>query len=246
MIDLHCHFLPGIDDGARTMEDALALASASVANGITTAVLTPHVHPGVFDNKLSSLLPVFVQYKAALAQAGIALDVHLGAEVRIHPDAFDLLATDELPVLGRIGTDRVVLLEFPDGQIPAGALGACKLFADRGIRWLIAHPERNKDVMRDPARIKPFLDAGCLLQVTAASLVGRFGPQAMQLSHFLVSQGMVAVVATDSHNLLHRPPMLSEAREALMQRYGLGIAHRLTEELPAEIVGGREARPLAA
>lgn len=174
MIDLHCHFLPGVDDGARTMGEALALARESVANGITTAVLTPHVYPGVFDNTLSRLMPVFVQFKAALAAAGIPLTIHLGAEVRIHPDVFDLLAIDELPVLGGLGKDRVVLLEFPDGQIPPGAETACRLFADRGIRWLIAHPERNKDVMRDPLRLKPFLDAGCLTQVTAACVVGRF------------------------------------------------------------------------
>ncbi len=166
---------------------------------------------------------------------------HLGAEVRIHPDVFDLLAIDELPVLGGLGKDRVVLLEFPDGQIPPGAETACRLFADRGIRWLIAHPERNKDVMRDPLRLKPFLDAGCLTQVTAASVVGRFGPQAAACAHYLLANNMVSVVATDSHNLQFRPPMLREARDALAQHYGSGVAYRLTEELPGEIVAGRAA-----
>jgi protein-tyrosine phosphatase len=239
MIDLHCHFLPGVDDGARTIEDALALAVASVANGITHAVLTPHIHPGHFDNRLATLLPVFESYRASLRQAGIDLHVMLGGEVRLHPDALDLLVADDLPVVGAIGEDRVVLLEFPDGQIPAGAEVACRYFADRGVRWLIAHPERNKEVMRDPMRIKPFVDNGCLLQLTAASVIGRFGPHALQASHQLLAKGLVAVVATDSHNLLHRPPMLHEAREAIARLYGSGLAHRLTEETPAAIIASR-------
>ena len=236
MIDLHCHFLPGVDDGARTMADALILAAASVANGITHAVLTPHVHPGFFDNRLSTLVPVFSSYQAALADAGIALQVLLGGEVRLHPDAFDLLAADDLPVIGMVGGHRIVLIEFPDGQIPAGALAACRYFAEHGVSWLIAHPERNKEVMRDPMRIKPFVDAGCLLQLTAASVIGGFGPQALQTSHLLLARGMVSVVATDAHNMAHRPPLLREARDAITQLYGNGMAHRLTEETPASII----------
>lgn len=243
MIDLHCHFLPGVDDGARTMDEALALAAASVANGITEAVLTPHVHPGVFDNKLSTLNSVFTRYQTSLKEAGIDLKVHLGGEVRLHPDAFDLLAVDDLPVVGKLGEDRIVLIEFPDGQIPAGAASACKYFAGRGVRWLIAHPERNKEVMRDPMRIKAFVDAGCLLQLTAASVIGRFGPQALDAAHQLLAKGLTAVVATDSHNMAHRPPLLREARDAISQLYGSGLAHRLTDETPAAIVDFRRDRP---
>lgn len=239
MIDLHCHFLPDVDDGARTVDDALALAAASVANGITHAVLTPHVHPGVFDNSLSILEPVFIRYRESLKEAGIALQVFLGGEVRLHPDALDLLAADDLPTIGTLGEERIVLLEFPDGHIPAGAAKACRYFADRGVRLLIAHPERNKEVMRDPACIKPFVDAGCLLQLTAASVIGRFGPQALDAAHQLLARGLVAVVATDAHNMAHRPPVLREARDAIAKLYGSGLAHRLTEEMPAAIISGR-------
>lgn len=239
MIDLHCHLLPGVDDGARTLEDALLLARASVANGITKAVLTPHVHPGVFDNSLATLLPAFEAFRAALEAAGIPLEVFLGAEARIHPDIFDLLARDDLPVIGMLGDHRIVLLEFPDGQLPVGAAAACRYLAERKVRVLIAHPERNKEVMRDPSRIKPFVDAGCMLQVTAASVVGRFGKQAYDTAHQLLMGGLVSVIATDAHNLLHRPPMLREAREAVSSLYGTTIAIRLTEETPAEILAGR-------
>jgi len=227
------------------LPEALALAGAAVANGISTAVLTPHVYPGVFNNALTTLLPAFVHYKEALRNAGIPLTVHLGGEVHLHPDIFDLLDRDELPVIGRLGRDRIVLLEFPDGQIPAGALAACQYFADRQVQLLIAHPERNKEVMRDPTRIQPFVDAGCMLQVTAGSIIGRFGPQALKCAHHLLATGLVWAVATDSHNLVHRPPLLREAREAITHLYGAGLAHRLTEENPGRIVAHHAGQALA-
>ncbi len=241
MIDLHCHYLPGVDDGARTLADALALASASVADGITTAVLTPHVHPGVFDNRLSALRPAFEVFRRALAEARIPLEVHLGAEVRVHPTAFELLAIDELPFIGHFGEDRLVLLEFPDGQLPVGGLAAVRFLANQGVRALIAHPERNKEVMRDPERIKPYLDAGCLLQVTAASITGRFGAPAFRTARHLLEKGWVDIVASDAHNLSARPPVMQEARAELIRHFGLGVAHRLTEERPGELVARRRA-----
>ena len=239
MVDLHCHLLPGVDDGARTMEDALALASAAVANGITRAVLTPHVYPGVFDNKISTILPTFRRYRAALAAAGIPLEIYLGGEVRIHPDMFQLLAADELPVLGLLGKERVVLLELPDGHIPPGVEVVCRMFCKHGIRLLIAHPERNKQVMRDPKRIRRLVDSGCLLQVTAASIVGAFGPQVAACAQHLLVNRLVSVVATDAHNLRHRPPLLKEARDALSRQFGPDLACQLTEGLPGEIITAR-------
>ena len=110
MIDLHCHLLPGVDDGSRTMEDALELARAAVANGIHTSVLTPHIYPGVFDNQRSSLLPVFAEYRQALWEAGIPLDVRLGGEVHLHPDVFDTFARGELPKIGRASCRERVCL----------------------------------------------------------------------------------------------------------------------------------------
>ena len=136
MIDLHCHLLPGVDDGSRTMEDALELARAAVANGIHTSVLTPHIYPGVFDNQRSSLLPVFAEYRQALWEAGIPLDVRLGGEVHLHPDVFDMFARGELPMIGGLNGKKMMLLEFPDGVIPHGSDVACRMFADQEVHWL--------------------------------------------------------------------------------------------------------------
>jgi protein-tyrosine phosphatase len=239
MIDLHCHLLPGVDDGARTLADAIGLVQAAVASGIDGAVVTPHVYPGVWDNSDVNLQPVLQQLRAAIAAEGLAFPIVLGAEIRLHPDALPVLHARALPLLGRYQGTDVALIEFPDGSIPPAALQACEALVANGIRPMLAHPERNKAVMRDPSRMVAFLDAGCLLQVTAASVIGQFGEPALAAAHELLARGMVAVVATDAHNLQARPPRLREAREALGRLYGQGVAYRLTEETPRQMVAGR-------
>lgn len=238
MIDLHCHYLPGVDDGARDMAAALDLARAAVANGIKTAVLTPHLYPGRWDNLRTVLEPVFAQFKQELIDQNIALEVKLGAEVHLLPDSLALLDTDEIPFLGKYKTNHVMLLEFPDGQIPVGAMMAVKYFLKRGITPMIAHPERNKDVMRNLQKIVPFVKEGCLLQLTAASVCGRFGNSALETANRILDGGFAYVVATDSHNLAHRPPILAEAKATLAARYGMEAAMLLTELNPGEIAAG--------
>ena len=243
MIDLHCHFLPGVDDGARTLDEAMALVRASCESGVSGAVVTPHVYPGVWDNTEATLLPAFASLKAAIAASGLEFELALGAEVRLHPDSLSGLIQGQIPTLGMLDEHRIALIEFPDGNIPPGALNACKLLVSHRIRPMLAHPERNKDVMRDPMRMRAFVDAGCILQVTAASVIGQFGEPALGAAHHLLAMGLVGVIASDSHNLMHRPPRLAEAREALRHLYGQGVAYRLTEETPAMIMAARSAVP---
>ena len=238
MIDLHCHLLPGVDDGARTLEDSLDLVRAAVDSGIRGAVLTPHYYPGVWDNEIARLLPTFAALKGAVAAAGIDFPMQLAAEIRLHPDSIDKLIHDELPFLGTYEGDDVALIELPDGNIPPGTLQACQRLVGKGIRPMIAHPERNKDVVRDPNRVRALVDAGCLMQITAASVINQFGEPALATAHKLLSMGLVHVVATDAHNLAHRPPRLFEARDAIRHFYGQGVAYRLTEETPASIAAG--------
>ncbi len=240
MIDLHCHYLPGIDDGAQDLDEALALARAAVDNGIHTAVLTPHVHPGRYDNGLASLRPHFNAFRDELRRAGIPLQVHLGGEVRLLPEAIMMLAAGDLPMLGTWDGHLVVLLEFPHDQVPVGAINAVRYLRTRGIVPMIAHPERNKDILRDWRRLEPFVLDGCLLQVTAASVCGLFGVPAQQTADQLIAMNWVSVIATDAHNLEHRPPMLAQARFLVEQRYGPQVAFALTEGNPAKIVAGND------
>ncbi len=246
MIDLHCHLLPGVDDGARDLPTALELARASVQNGITHAVLTPHVFGGRWDNAVSNLTPVFEAFRQSLLDHEVPLEVFLGGEVHLLPDAFNLLDVNDLPFVGGWRGHRVMLLELPDSHIPVGAMKAVEMFLRRGVLPMIAHPERNKEVMRNHKRIEPFIKAGCLMQLTAASVCGLFGAPAHKTSLKLLDAGWASVVATDAHNLAHRPPMLAQARTSLDEMYGAEAGEVLTEANPRVILEGRPEFPREA
>ena len=121
MIDLHCHLLPGIDDGAKTLAEALDMARAAVGNGINQAVMTPHLHPGRYENTRSSTMAPLLMFCAALRREQIALEISVAAEVRLSPEILPLLERDELPFLGVMDGYWILLLEFPHSHIPLGS-----------------------------------------------------------------------------------------------------------------------------
>jgi len=237
MIDLHCHLLPAVDDGPQNLDEALGLARACVDDGITHAVLTPHVFPGRHANTRASIAAACAWFRRELAKAQVPLAVSFAGEVRLMPEVLDLLALGELPFLGCSAGRRNLLLEMPDGQIPLGAERFMHQLLRAGVRPVIAHPERNKAVMDQPQRVQAFVDAGCLLQLTAGSLLGSFGARAQAVSRLLLDAGLVAVVASDSHNLLRRPPQLRAARRLLQHERGAATAFELLAAAPARLCG---------
>ena len=130
-----------------------------------------------------------------------------------------------------------MLLEFPHQLIPVGSLRFVQSLFKLKIRPLIAHPERNKAIMASPEKINEFAEAGCWLQLTAGSLVGRFGAQAQEAAFAIIDEGWNCLVATDAHNLTSRPPLLSEGRAALHKRYGEAVARSMVHDKPARILG---------
>lgn len=238
MIDLHCHYLPGIDDGAQTLDESLELARAAVAAGITTAVMTPHVHPGRYENKLSSIRQLCSAFQRVLRHKEIPLDIRVGGEVRISADVIPMIDAGEIPFLGEIEGYQVMLLEFPHSHLIPGAEKLVGWLLSRKVRPLIAHPERNKDVMRNVEKLKRLVDMGCMLQLTGASIIGQFGKPAQDCALKLIERKWVTVVATDAHNLRHRPPNLDLAYQALVEIGGEALARELTQETPAKFLSG--------
>lgn len=235
MIDIHCHLIPGIDDGPATLESALALARALVEDGMRHVVCTPHVFPGRFENRRSTIELEFQRFAAQLKAAGIDLSLSWAGEVRLTPEVLPLLDLDELPFLGASATERTLLLEMPDGQIPVGAERFVKLLIERGIKPVIVHPERNRGVIDEPDRMEDFVDMGCYLQLTAGSLTGHFGSRVEKTARLLLDQGWVHAVASDSHNLSGRKPRMSEAGAWLSKHYGPPAAHQLLISGPARL-----------
>lgn len=239
MIDLHCHLLPGIDDGSPDLATSLELARFAVADGITHAVCTPHVHAGRWENQKPAIETLCAEFQHALDEASIALRVAPAAEVRIGAEIMDLLFNEQLPFLGERDGKRVLLLELPHGQIPVGADNLVRWLNQQGVWPLIAHPERNKDVIRDPARLDAILQHDCGLQVTADSIAGGFGPMAQQRAIELLEQGLVTLIASDAHNLQHRPPRLSAGYKVIKQVFGQHKADELTVSTPWSIAEAR-------
>ncbi len=239
MFDLHCHLLPGIDDGPQTLDEALLLARMASADGITHAVLTPHIHPGRYENERLGIERAVSDFADALAGGGIDMAVAAGAEVRLDPMILPLLQQDRIPFIGRQGDEDIMLLEFPHSHIPPGTEKLVAWMLGRNIRPLIAHPERNKDVMRRLDKIRPFVEMGCLLQLTAGSVAGLFGEPARERSVQMLESDWVSILATDAHDPQHRIPALTAGRRAAADIVGDQEATRMVLDRPRDWVAQR-------
>ncbi|WP_372836061.1 tyrosine-protein phosphatase [Pontibacterium sp.] len=237
MIDLHSHLLPGLDDGARTLSESLQLARIAVADGIEHMTLTPHIHPGRYENDISTIQPIFEAFQQALKDEFIPLTVSMAGEVRLSAEVLMLVAENKVPFLGRWDDKNVMLLEFPHSHIPPGSDKLVRWLLDRNILPMIAHPERNKDIVRDLDMIFPFVEMGCLFQLTAMSVVGRFGMGGRQRALEFLQRGWATVIATDAHNIEYRPPVLSESYIAAQAIIGENAANDLVYGNPRKITG---------
>jgi protein-tyrosine phosphatase len=232
VIDLHSHVLPGLDDGATTLDDALAIARGAAADGVRVLAATPHVR-GDFPTTAVAMRDSLGQVRTALAAAGIALEIVPGAEIGL--DRLALLTIDDLEAFALGGASRTVLVEFPYVGWPLQLAEDLGRLLDAGVRPVLAHPERNADVQEAPGRLAHLVEAGVLVQVTASSLTGRGGTEARRTAFRLLDDGLCHLVASDSH----RPPApggrMSSAREAVKDA---SLARWLTLDVPAAIVSG--------
>jgi protein-tyrosine phosphatase len=218
MYDCHCHLLPEIDDGASNLEEALALARHAVTAGITHSIVTPHQHYGRYDNQAHNIAESFESLKKALAENQIDLEIGFASEVRVSPEIMPWLSQNEIPFLGDYEDQKVILLEMPHSHVPAGIENMLRWLSNQGVIAMIAHPERNKDIMREPSRVIPLYNEGCLFQLTAGSVAGNFGESARQAAKYLLQNNYAHILASDAHNLKSRPPELEPGRKAA-ERY---------------------------
>ena len=236
MIDIHCHLLPGIDDGPADLAMALALADQAVVNGVTHSVVTPHIHPGRWDKSKTQIREATASFRKRLAVAKIPLALGFAAEVRIGEDILSMLPNKQIPFLGAWEGQKVMLLEMPHDRILPGTEKVVSWLLQRGVLPMIAHPERNKDVMRRIDKLQPLIDMGCLFQITAGSLVGQFGDSAQECALALLKMGVVTVLASDAHHLNRRPVNLQQGRDAAAQVVGEVQAKALVYDNPLKIV----------
>lgn len=239
MIDLHCHLLPGIDDGAQTEAESIVLLQQAIADGITHMVLTPHVQPGRYNNTLNSLQVPFQRLQQIIIERQLTIKLSLGGEVRLCDEILGLLAKDNLPFIGTYDNKKVILLELPHNSIPASSEKLIDWLMERNILPMIAHPERNKAIIADINKAGPFIMRGCLFQLTAMSVTGDFGKKAYGVAHQFLEQGLATIIASDAHNSKRRPAILSKAFNHVADRYSEALATELLIDTPRSIVASR-------
>lgn len=233
MIDLHCHMLPGIDDGAPDRGVALAMARCAVADGITVTACTPHIYPGLYDNDKEAIARAIQAFQDVLEEEGISLRLVIGADTHLAPDLISGIREGRVPTLNG---SRYLLLEPPHHSVPPRFAESVFQLRTAGIIPVITHPERLSWIEQHYPTFQNLVHGGAWMQVTAGSLTGRFGKRAQYWGERMLDEGLVHILATDSHHIDRRPPMLAEGREAAAKRVGEEESWHLVRTRPQGIL----------
>ncbi len=238
VIDLHCHILPGVDDGPRSLEAAVALCRIAERDGTRILVATPHVngdYPGV---TAAVILEQAAAVNRALRAAAIDVSVRTGAEVAL--SRVGELSDLELDLLA-LGGGSYVLLELPWTSATSGALSALSAFAGRGYRIVLAHPERSPMLQRDDGLVAELVQSGALCCLDVGSLTERSDRRTRSMAWKLLADGLVHAIASDCHDAERRPPRLA----SVLERAGLHADQidYFTRQAPAAILAGEAVAP---
>lgn len=222
MVDLHCHLLPGVDDGSKSMAISLRLAREATENGVTHALLTPHHMNGRYVNHKRDVIRETAEFQKQLQEHNIPLTVFPGQEVRINGNLLKALDNDDILFADEGG--RYIMLEFPDDDVPHYTNRMIFDLQQQGITPVIVHPERNTMIMAKPELLFGLLEKGCLSQITASSYVGTFGKKVERFSRQLIEAGQGYIFASDAHNLPGRKYEMQQAFEKLRNEFGESLA----------------------
>lgn len=236
LIDIHSHILPGVDDGASTPEEALAMLETSQREGIEIQWLTPHLGRPPFDLPWPDLQQRFQAFRQQVIHHGLSIEVRLAAEVHIGPHILMLVQQNALPCCGQWEGEPAFLLELPFERLPHGTINLVHWLVRQGIRPILAHPERLRPLQTDPGKLETFIDAGCLVQITAASLIGTFGAKTCRAAAAFLQAGQVHFLASDCHNLQRRPPGLRNGLAVAIDLIGESAAIQLVSDNPARLL----------
>jgi protein-tyrosine phosphatase len=232
MVDVHCHILFGLDDGAKTIDDSLAMAEDAIADGISHVVATPHASSQyAFD---------FAKVQAARDALAEKLDGRLklatGCDFHLNPENLQAVRRDPAPYC--INQKDYLLVEFNEFSIPPAMDQTLHELQLAGLRPVITHPERNAILRSQPERLLNWVRIGCFVQITAGSLTGVFGPGAKEDAWTWIARGMVHFVSSDAHNTARRPLKLKFAYDSITEQLGEGTARALLIENPLAAFNG--------
>lgn len=239
MIDLHSHILPGIDDGSTDWDKSMAILQVAVENGVTAMVATPHQHPdGQYCNRNERVRALLHELRQRVEAAGLPVALHEGGEVLISPDITARIdAGTAMPYEG----GKYLLLELPVGEVPSYTRQVVFDLLVRGITPVIAHPERNEGIARQPELLAELVEAGALAQMTASSISRRTAVEIRELAALLLAHNLVHVMASDTHSPHRRPPVLGRYAQRVASVFGAKAAEDMVHTVPSAILRGDAA-----
>lgn len=234
MIDIHCHILHGLDDGAQNLIDSLEMAKAAVNNGIHKVVATPHHKTSRYNNPKSAIVEKVNELNELLQENQVPLEVLLGQEVRIFGDFVEDYKNEQILT---VNLQNYVLIEFPSNHVPSYTE---QLFYDiqmNGLIPIIVHPERNSQIVEQPEKLFNLVEKGALSQLTASSITGDLGKKIQKFSFQLIDANLTHFIATDAHNITSRPFNLAEAYNVVEKEYGIDFVDMFLENAELMIDG---------
>jgi protein-tyrosine phosphatase len=235
LIDLHCHILPGIDDGPPDLFGFLNMANKAVQEGITHLFATPHHHNGQYENSKSDILDFVVEINKHLIREKIPLSVHPGQELRIHRELFISLEMDEILTLDNKG--KYLLLELPSVEVPTYTREVVYELLLKGITPIIVHPERNRGFVEENNLLFDLVQEGALVQLTSGSILGHFGKKVKSFSEKIIEHNLAHFIATDAHNISTRGFSLQQAYETITKTLGISRTFYFKENAELLISG---------
>lgn len=221
LIDIHSHLLPFMDDGAEDWDQALAMARQACADGIEVIIATPHHENGRYVNEAAHVIQSVEILNSKLQDMGLDVVVLPGQEIRVHDDLLTHWDAGELMALNNT---RYMLLEFPSSNVPKQIEDLIHELSLLDIQVIIAHPERNAEIARNPERLKRLVELGALSQLTAQSITGENGRKLQKLSFNLCKMNLIHFLATDAHDPIRRPFRLTRSYQLIEQQIGSGMA----------------------
>ncbi len=233
MVDIHCHILPGIDDGSKSWEMTAEMCRIAAQDGITHIVATPHSND-VYDYNRERFTEMLGQLHDS---ADGKLTFSLGCDFHFSYDNIQDALNN--PRRYTIGDSQYLLVEFSDYGIPPSVKQDVFAISSCGMVPIITHPERNRPLLNHPETVLQLVEQGCLVQVTANAVTGSWGPKSKKMAEWLLKREAIHVIASDAHDPVHRRPIMSEAREAVAELAGAEVAEALVTHNPAAIVEGK-------
>jgi protein-tyrosine phosphatase len=226
MIDIHCHILPGVDDGAKDIEASIDMALAAVKQGIHTIIATPHHKNNTYENPKPFVVEQTAELNEVLTSENIPLTILPGQEVRIYGEVLEDYQKHEIMTLAESG---YLLIELPSGHVPRYTEIMIYNLQMEGLKPVIAHPERNQEIIENPDLLYQFVKKGALTQITAASVCGAFGKKIKLFSEKLIEANLTHFIASDAHNLTNRSFMLKDAYAVIDSKFGTDTVYLFQE-----------------